>query len=112
MDCVRLKLNSTSTTIVVRDGWLIIETTDCESLNRELESATANRIFNVAEVSEKTGFTPNAVRAWLKSGKLTGRRVGKEYRIHERDLGKFLEGVPEPEPGKKMRIGRRMPVKF
>jgi excisionase family DNA binding protein len=112
MDCVQLRLKPESTTIVFRNGWLIIESTDPENLDRELERGTANRLFSVSEISKKTGFSPNAVRTWLKTGKLTGTRLGKEYRVHERDLAKFLKGAPEPKAEGKIRIGRRKQATF
>jgi excisionase family DNA binding protein len=112
MNCIRLRLDAAATTIVVWDGRLIIETSGAPQISRELESATGSRMFSVAKVSDKTGFTAGAVRAWLKAGKLAGVRIGREYRVHERDLCRFLEGVKEPVAGEKMRIGRRLSVKF
>ena len=68
MNCIRLRLDAAATTIVVWDGRMIIETSGAAQISRELESATGSRMFSVAKVSDKTGFTVGS--RWLKAGKL------------------------------------------
>jgi excisionase family DNA binding protein len=92
MNCARLQLSAATTTIFVRDGWLIIEVADEKELRGQLNSADGSRLLSVAEVSERTGFTSGAVRGWIKRAILTAIRIGKEYRVREADLEQFLTG--------------------
>lgn len=92
MNCARLQLSAATTTIFIRDGWLIIEVADEEALREQLNSADGSRLMSVSEVSKRTGFTSGAVRGWIKRAILTAVRVGKEYRIREADLERFLSG--------------------
>ena len=92
MNCARLQLSAATTTIFVRDGWLIIEVADEKELRGQLNSADGSRLLSVAEVGERTGFTSGAVRGWIKRAILTAVRIGKEYRVREADLEQFLNG--------------------
>ena len=107
MNCARLRLNADTTTIFVRDGWLVIESVDPASLETQLLAANGERLLPVAEVSERTGFTPGAVRNWIKRSILPAIRVGREYRIREAELAKLLEGNSRPAVSIAKRIGRR-----
>jgi hypothetical protein len=77
MNCARLRLNADTTTIFVRDGWLIIEAADTAELHDQLRGAEGGRLLTVAEVSQRTGFTAGAVRDWIKRSLLNAVRVGK-----------------------------------
>jgi len=44
------------------------------------------------EVAECLVVSPKSIREWLRIGKLKGVKVGKLWRIRERDLEAFLEG--------------------
>jgi hypothetical protein len=66
MNCARLRLNAETTTIFVRDGWLIIEAAEADALRERMAGADGDRLVTVAEVSERTGFTAGAVRDWIK----------------------------------------------
>lgn len=83
MNCARLRLNAETTTILVRDGWLIIEAADSVALQDQLRSAEGSQLLTVAEVSRRTGFSAGAVRDWIKRSLVKAVRVGKEYRIQE-----------------------------
>jgi excisionase family DNA binding protein len=107
MNCARLRLNADSTTIFVRDGWLVIETSEGAALEKELRSAEGSRLLTVAEVSQRTGFTPGAVRDWIKRSLLKAVRVGKEYRIREGDLEELVAGKSGNTASVSKRIGRR-----
>ena len=107
MNCARLRLNAETTTILVRDGWLIIETADPGELQTELVGASGERLFTVAEVSQKTGFAAGAVRDWIKRSVLAAVRVGKEYRVREAELAKLLDGKSPETVSLSQRIGRR-----
>lgn len=73
----------------------------------EVLDAKGERMLTVAEVSERTGFTPGAVRDWIKRSVLAAVRVGKEYRIRETELTKLLEGESRETMSIARRIGRR-----
>ena len=107
MNCARLRLNADTTTIFVRDGWLIIEAADTAELHDQLRGAEGGRLLTVAEVSQRTGFTAGAVRDWIKRSLLNAVRVGKEYRIREADLEKLIEGKSMDAVSVSKRIGRR-----
>lgn len=107
MNCARLRLNADTTTIFVRDGWLIIEAADTAELHDQLRRAEGGRLLTVAEISQHTGFTAGAVRDWIKRSLLNAVRVGKEYRIREADLEKLIAGKSADTLSVSKRIGRR-----
>ncbi|MDQ2659451.1 MAG: helix-turn-helix domain-containing protein [Verrucomicrobiota bacterium] len=107
MNCARLRLHADTTTIFVRDGWLIIESADSADLHDQLQSAEGTRLLSVAEVSQRTGFTAGAVRDWIKRSLLKAVRVGKEYRIREAELEKLIAGKCADSVPVSKRIGRR-----
>lgn len=107
MNCARLRLNAATTTILVRDGWLIIEASDAGEFQTERVGASRERLLTVAEVSHQTGFTAGAVRDWIKRSVLPAVRVGKEYRVRESDLAKLLDGSSPETVSLSQKIGRR-----
>ena len=107
MNCARLRWHADTTTIFVRDGWLIIESADSADLHDQLRSAEGTRLLSVAEVSQRTGFTAGAVRDWIKRSLLKAVRVGKEYRIREAELEKLVAGKSADSVPVSKRIGRR-----
>jgi len=107
MNCARLRLHSDTTTIFVRDGWLIIEAADSAALQDQLRSVEGSRLLTVVEVSHRTGFSAGAVRDWIKRSLLTAVKVGKEYRIREAELEKLIEGRSDATVSVSKRIGRR-----
>ncbi len=107
MNCARLRLHAETTTIFIRDGWLIIEAADSAALQDQLRSAEGSQLLTVAEVSRRTGFTAGAVRDWIKRSLLTAVRVGKEYRIRECELEKLIAGKSADSVPVSKRIGRR-----
>ena len=107
MNCARLRLSTETTTIFVRDGWLVIEVAEADALRTQLDHADGDRLVTVAEVSERTGFTAGAVRDWIKRSVLPAVRVGKEYRVREMDLAKLLDGKTAETLSNSKRIGRR-----
>ena len=54
-------------------------------------SVTLERYYTVEEVCGKLQVSDQTVRRWVKSGKLTAFKPGKELRIRPADLEKFLE---------------------
>ena len=107
MNCARLRLNAETTTIFVRDGWLVIEVADSAALKTQLAEANGERLLTVAEVSQRTGFTAGAVRDWIKRAALTAVRVGREYRVREADLATLIDGKSFQTVSVSKRISRR-----
>lgn len=50
----------------------------------------AEKILTPEQVAERLAVTPKAVREWLKSGMLPGRKIGRLWRIRERDYDAFV----------------------
>ena len=48
---------------------------------------TVKDLVNILNISERT------VRAYLREGKIRGRKIGLNWRVTEENLKKFLEGV-------------------
>jgi excisionase family DNA binding protein len=107
MNCARLRLNAETTTIFVRDGWLIIEAAEIDALQGQLAGANGDRLLTVAEVGQRTGFTAGAVRDWIKRSVLAAVRVRKEYRVREADLARLIDGRSPETASISKRIGRR-----
>ena len=107
IDCARLRLNAETTTIFVRNGWLIIEAADPDAFQAQMADASGDGLLTVAEISKRTGFTAGAVRAWIKRSVLAAVLVGKEYRVREADLAKLLDGKSPETVSISKRIGRR-----
>lgn len=107
MNCARIRLSVETSTIFVRDGWLIIEVTDEDALRTQLVSGIGDRLLTVAEIGERTGFTRGAVREWIKRSVLAAVRVGKEYRVRESDLETLIKGGFSTNASLGKRIQRR-----
>lgn len=90
MNCVRLRLSVETTTIFVRDGWLVVEVANSAELEEQLRTGTGGRMLTVAEVSARTGFSRGAVRDWIKCSKLSAVRIGREFRVREQDLERLV----------------------
>ena len=48
-------------------------------------------MITVAEVAKRLNVTPKTVTRWIEQGKLPAFRFGKNYRIEEEELNKFIE---------------------
>lgn len=107
MNCARFRLNAETTTIIVRNGWLIVEVAESEALRDELAGATGDRLLTVADVSLRTGFTVGAVRDWIKRSVLAAVKVGREFRVREADLAKLVDGTTPETISIAKRIGRK-----
>ena len=47
---------------------------------------------SVGKASQLIGISEQSIRLWLKSGKIKGRRVGKNYRIDMDSIKEVLKG--------------------
>ncbi|MGV9411426.1 helix-turn-helix domain-containing protein [Nocardia sp. NPDC003693] len=54
-----------------------------------------DRLYSVEEVAERLGLHVRTVRGYVRDGKLTAVRIGKQYRIAHADLEAFT-GLPVP----------------
>lgn len=48
--------------------------------------------LTVKEVADLTRIHPDTIRRWLREGVLPGRHIGREWRVSQADLTKFLDG--------------------
>ena len=55
-------------------------------------------LFTVDQVAELLNLHVKTVRRYIHDGRLTARRIGKEYRIAKADLDTFAGGTVAPEP--------------
>jgi excisionase family DNA binding protein len=55
-------------------------------------SRNAPRLYSVERVAERLGLHVRTVRAYLRSGRLKGVRIGKQYRIRQEDLDALTGG--------------------
>jgi excisionase family DNA binding protein len=59
------------------------------------------RLFSPQEVAERLGMSRYTIGEWLRSGRLTGRRIGRFWRVRESDLEAFIAHPPplhQPTP--------------
>ena len=52
------------------------------------------RLFSVEEVAERLGMSKWTITDWLKAGRLKGSKIGKFWRVQERDLQAFIDHPP------------------
>lgn len=57
----------------------------------------SDRLYSVEEVADRLGLHVRTVRGYVRDGKLTAVRIGKQYRIAHADLEAFT-GRPVPAP--------------
>lgn len=48
--------------------------------------------YTVEQISEMIGMHPKTIRRFIREGKLTGNKVGKQWRIEGHELSRFMEG--------------------
>jgi excisionase family DNA binding protein len=49
-------------------------------------------LYSVEQVAERLGLHVRTVRAYLRTGRLKGVRIGKQYRISQADLNALIGG--------------------
>lgn len=50
-------------------------------------------LLTIEEAAEYLRMSPWVVRQWLREGKLPGFKLGREWRIDEKDLEAFIEAA-------------------
>lgn len=58
----------------------------------------AQQYYSVDQVAELLGLHVKTVRTYVRQGRLAATRIGKQYRIHRKDLTAFTGGDPEQGP--------------
>jgi excisionase family DNA binding protein len=66
-------------------------------------SATDPILYSVEQVAERLGLHVRTVRAYLRTGRLKGVRIGKQYRISREDLEALTGGSVRAEPARRLR---------
>jgi len=51
------------------------------------------KFYTIQETAEALNVTPQTVRAYIKQGKLKGKRVGRPILITENNLREFLQAT-------------------
>lgn len=60
-----------------------------------------DNIYSVSETAKILQVSEESIRRYIKSGSLRASKLGKAYRIQEKDLQAFLESrIKEVEPEK------------
>jgi len=54
------------------------------------QEKTATQFYTIDEIAELLKISYLTVFRWVKAGKLTAYKVGKQYRIETNDLNNFL----------------------
>jgi len=57
-----------------------------------------DRLFSIAEVAERLGMSKDTIHNWIKAGRLKASRIGRFWRIRERDLEAFIDHPPPMRP--------------
>ena len=64
-----------------------------EMLNALKDSMLENEAtVSVGKASQLIGISEQSIRLWLKSGKIKGRHIGKNYRIDMDSIKEVLKG--------------------
>ena len=57
-----------------------------------------DRIYNLEEVADILQVHVQSVRRYIKSGALRAAKIGKAYRVQEKDLQAFIEARIKDAP--------------
>ena len=58
-----------------------------------------DKLLTPEKAAELLSVSPKTLRDWLRQGKLKGVKVGKLWRIWEKDLKDFIEEIHPQEEG-------------
>jgi excisionase family DNA binding protein len=56
---------------------------------------TPEKVYTPEGAAEALLVSPKTIREWLRTGKLKGVKLGRLWRVRERDLVEFLKTTPE-----------------
>ena len=51
----------------------------------------SDELLSVEEVARRLGVTPDTIRHYIRTHRLTAIRIGNKYRIKESELNRFLD---------------------
>ena len=51
----------------------------------------SSRFLSVEEIAKDLGVTEETVRGYIRAGKLTAYKMGRDYKIRPEDYQKFLD---------------------
>lgn len=49
------------------------------------------KYYTVKEIADLLQLTERGIQQWIRQGKLTAYKMGREYRIEEKDFQAFME---------------------
>ena len=49
------------------------------------------KMYDLEEISKKTGISVKSLRKWIRQGKLKAKKLGVKYYVSEDDLIEFLK---------------------
>jgi len=49
-----------------------------------------NTYYSVEELSEILKLHPKTVRRFIREGKITGRKIGRSWMVHEEELKRYM----------------------
>jgi len=55
-----------------------------------------SRTITVEEAANRLQVKPNTIRAWIKHGRIPGRKIGRVFRIPEQALDLLISGTDKP----------------
>jgi excisionase family DNA binding protein len=55
-------------------------------------------MITVPEAAKRVGKNPETIRRWIRSGKLTSRKVGTQHLIDEEELDALFDNEQAPIP--------------
>jgi excisionase family DNA binding protein len=55
---------------------------------------TITDFITTTEAAKRLGTTRQTLAGWLRSGRVRGIKIGKEWRIHREDFERLLAGGP------------------
>ncbi len=55
------------------------------------QEIVTSRLLSLEQVTKRLQLSKMTIYRYIKAGKIEAYKIGKEYRIKESDLGKFLE---------------------
>ena len=65
------------------------------------------KLYSVDDLHELLGISKMTIRAYLREGKLRGRKMGVKWFVTEEALRDYFDGPDEPEPTEKREKKRR-----
>lgn len=62
----------------------------------EEKNMVVEKLYTPAEVAEHLSLEKKTVEDYLRAGKIPGVKLGREWRVRERDLQSYIDGLEVP----------------